>query len=100
MDSRNLIQKAERALRTGQPNLAALYMKRARQQLAQEVAEQRRQRAKLGLTQLIAVAVLDAVDVARPFLNLIRAAQEPRQSDYALLNGPGADTSRGTNIWP
>lgn len=101
MDSRDLLQKAERALRTGQPNLATLYMKRARQRIAQEVARQRRQRAKLSFLQALLVARLDAIDVAKPFIEFLDAFREPTQNDFALVgDGPAVDTSRGTNIWP
>lgn len=95
MDSRQLLERAIHAARTGQPNLATLYMRRARQVLAAEIREQRRQRGALSFTQALIVARLNVADAARPFVEFLDAFNRATQADYALVAGP-TTTARST----
>lgn len=89
MDSRQLLARAEHALRTGQPNLAALYMRRARERNRQEVLEQRRQRSTISFLQALVVARLNTRDAAQPLIDFLDAftATPPTRNHYALA-GP------------
>lgn len=102
-----LITKARRALETGQPNLAKLYMRKALEQTEQHRRElnpwrelrQHLQAFSDGL-QGIVKAYLDAYEpVAKMILESITpavraiaeaniaAANSPKKSDYALASG-------------
>lgn len=83
MSAANMIRRAEAALRTEQPNLAALYMRRATEYAAADRAEHRRatrtaQRAQRSPLQNVAQDVNEAfgqlADGIREAWQLIRPA--------------------------
>lgn len=88
MDSRTLIGRAIHADNTDQPRLCELYMRRARQVLAEEIREQRRQRSALSFTQSMIVARLNIADAARPLVEFLDSFNRATQADYALISGP------------
>ncbi|MGP9782548.1 hypothetical protein ACT3UQ_08820 [Glutamicibacter sp. AOP12-B1-11] len=93
MSTNELITRARRAIETGQPNLAKLYMRKAlgqtdaRRRELKPLAWQLRQLGK-GLNGMAAAiaGVFSAFEIGIARANELEAAQ--RKTDYALV-GPG-----------
>jgi hypothetical protein len=88
------IERAEHALRTGQPNLASIYMRRASVLVAEDHAAARRRvrqariRNARNPVELIWLAVEDMTIAAQTVWDAIREAfSNSEQSKYALA-GP------------
>lgn len=88
MTARDLIARAIHADDTNQPRMTELYIRNARRRLAEEVAEQRRQRARLSFTQNLIVARLNLEDAARPFIAFLDAFNRPTTQNDVALAGP------------